>query len=109
MEPTMVQSAKLAVLAAINLSKDALHIHVGLLVYLTAIAMTRRPVGSLLPWSAVLITALMGETFDMRDDVATLGQWRWVDSAHDVVNTVLWPTILLMLAKTTHLLDPPPR
>ncbi|MCG2592892.1 hypothetical protein LZ009_08875 [Ramlibacter sp. XY19] len=101
METTAVQAIKLAIVAATGLSKDALHIYVGLAVFLVAAAASRRPVASWLPWIAVLAVALLGEAVDMRDDLLSIGHWRWAASLHDVLNTVFWPTVLMVLARAT--------
>ena len=88
METSLVQSAKLAVVAATGLSKDSLHVHIGLAVFLAVAVVARRPLGSLVPWAAVVLVAIAGEAFDLRDDVLSLGYWRWGASLHDLVNTV---------------------
>lgn len=95
-DTTFVQSAKLAVVAATGLSKDALHVHVGLLVYLAVAVITRRPMRSVIPWLAVLLVALTGEIIDLRNELAVVGHWRWSASVHDLVNTMLWPTVLFV-------------
>lgn len=54
-----------------------------------------------LPWLAgwlfVFILACAGEWVDRRDDMASFGYWRWQASAHDVLNTLFWPTVLTLL------------
>jgi hypothetical protein len=99
METSAVQSIKLAIVAAAGLSKDALHIYVGLAVFLVAAAVLRKPLRSSVPWFVVVVIAVAGEVLDMRDDVASLGYWRWDASLHDIINTLFWPTVLLLLAK----------
>ncbi|NMM26732.1 MAG: hypothetical protein HHJ12_05430 [Glaciimonas sp.] len=99
METSAVQSIKLAIVAATGLSKDALHIYVGLAGFLAMAAVLRKPLRSIVPWLVVVAIAVAGEMFDMRDDVASLGYWRWGASLHDILNTVFWPTVLLLLAK----------
>lgn len=91
-----MQSLKLAVVDATGLSKDALHIHVGLLVYVGTALLARRPLQSATPWMAVLLVALLGEAIDLRSEFAEVGQLRWAASVHDLVNTLLWPTALLV-------------
>lgn len=99
MESSAVQIIKLAIVAATGLSKDALHIYVGLMVFLGGVFVTRRPIGSLLPWLMVLVVAIAGELVDMRDDLVSIGYWRWLASTHDIVNTLVWPSVLLGLAR----------
>ncbi|CAB5696742.1 Uncharacterised protein [Delftia tsuruhatensis] len=104
MEPSTVQAVKLAIVAATGLSKDALHVYVGLATALAACALLRRPLGSWTPVLAVLAVAVGGELLDMRDDVASFGHWRWGASLHDVANTVFWPAVLCALARWTGVL-----
>jgi hypothetical protein len=99
MATSTVQSIKLAIVSATGLSKDALHIYVGLAVFLTVALFSKKGFASWRPWLVVLVIAVGGELLDMRDDFVSLGYWRWRASAHDVVNTCFWPTVLLVLAR----------
>lgn len=99
METSAFQAAKIAIVEALGLSKDALHVHFGLAIMLLAALALRRPVGSLLPWLAVLAAAVGGELWDAVDDIRMLGEWRTRASIRDLFNTLLWPTVLLGLAK----------
>ena len=96
MDAALVQSLKLAVVEATGLSKDALHVHVGLLVYVGTAILVRRPLQSATPWMAVLLVALLGEAIDLRSDLAETGHLRWGASFHDLINTLFWPTVLLV-------------
>ena len=104
METSAVQVVKLAIVAATGLSKDALHIYVGLAVFLIVAAVSKRSASSWLPWLVVFLVATLGELVDMRDDLLSLGHWRWSASLHDIINTILWPTVLLVLARATGVL-----
>ncbi|WP_298213587.1 hypothetical protein [Acidovorax sp.] len=106
METSTVQAAKLAIVAATGLSKDALHVYVGLTVFLIVAAISKKSVSSWRPWLAVLLVATFGELVDMRDDLLSLGYWRWSASLRDIVNTAFWPTVLLVLARATGVLAP---
>lgn len=94
METTAVQSLKLAIVSATGLSKDALHIYVGITVFLVAGLALRKYMNTFFPVAAVVAVACIGELLDMRDDINSLGYWRWGASLHDVVNTVFWPLVL---------------
>lgn len=96
MELSFVQSAKLAIVAATGLAKDALHIYTGLAVFLLVL-LWRRCSRTLLPLLAVLVVAVLGELLDRRDDLASLGRWRWKASLHDLINTLFWPAVLTLL------------
>ena len=105
METSAVQSIKLAIVTATGLSKDALHIYVGLAVFLAAAVVLHKPLRSIVPWLVIFAMAIAGEVLDMRDDIASLGYWRWGASLHDVLNTLFWPTVLLLIAKLGFLSD----
>jgi len=94
------QYLKLDLVAFTGLAKDALHIYVGLGVMFAAALIFRRPLSSPLPWLAVLAASCAGELLDMRDDLRTVGQWHWQGSVHDLWNTLFWPTVILVLART---------
>lgn len=100
METSTVQALKLAVISFSALSKDALHIYVGLTVFLMVALVHKRGLRSLWAVGAVLLVASLGELLDMRDDLVSLGQWRWRASLHDIVNTTVWPMVLWVLLRT---------
>jgi hypothetical protein len=106
MEPTAFQSFKLVILSATGLSRDALHIHLGLAAMLLAALVFRRTLRSPLPWCAALAACLLVEAADLRDDIAWYGYLRWGASAHDVVNTMVWPTLLLLAARFSRVFGP---
>ena len=99
-----VQALKLDIIGFTGLSKDALHVYVGLGVWLLAAALFRRSITTLRPWLAVLLVACVIEGFDAFDNWVELGHWRWKASLHDVINTLFWPTVLALLARFTRLL-----
>ncbi|HSW14055.1 MAG TPA: hypothetical protein VLI06_14515 [Solimonas sp.] len=94
-----LQDFKLIIISVTGLSRDALHIYVGLGVLLLAAFALRRPLRSALPWLITLAVALAVEWVDLRNDLATLGHLRWDESLHDIVNTMFWPTVLSLLAR----------
>jgi hypothetical protein len=98
------QHAKLALVAFAGLPKDALHIYVGLTVFLGAAALLRRPLSSLLPLAAVLLAALAGELWDVIDTWNAHRDVAWWRNWHDIWNTLFWPTALFLLARYTKLL-----
>lgn len=102
-ESAAVAESKLALIAATGLSKDALHVYVGLAAFVTVALLSRRPVRWLLPWMAALVVASTGEIVDLRYDLSKFGSWRWWASLHDVLNTMFWPTVLALLARYTAL------
>lgn len=94
------QQLKLAILDVINVSKDAAHMHVGLLVFVGVVVILRGRRSPWIAWSAAAIAAILLEVLDLRDDRASLGHFRWGASLHDIVNTLVWPTVLSVLPLT---------
>jgi hypothetical protein len=97
METSLVQAFKLVIVSATGLSKDALHIYAGLAIFLLAAVLTRDRTSMARPWCVVLLAAAVAEALDLRDDVASLGHWRWAASLHDVLNTMAWPSVFAVL------------
>ena len=87
--------------AATHLDMDALHVHAGVLLQLLAALLLRRSLASPWPWLVVFAGALANEAYDLHYET-----WpdpdrarQWAESAKDVVNTMLIPTVLLLLAR----------
>jgi len=99
METSTVQVLKEAIVSATGLSKDTLHVYIGLAVMFAAALVSRRPLRSFLPWLLVLAVAIAGELLDLRDDMICRGSWRWQMSLHDLANTVFWPGVMLLLSR----------
>jgi hypothetical protein len=90
---------KIHVLSFFNLSKDAMHIYIGLSAFLFWVLFSRKSLGSFKNLIPVLITAIFMETFDLRDDFTSFGHFRWSASLHDVLNTMFWPAVVILLLK----------
>jgi len=99
------QSAKHEIVNFLSISKDALHIHVGLAVFLLAAAVARKGLRSAVPLVAVIVVALAGELLDARDDFRRLGHWRYMASLSDFINTVCWPLGLWLLARYSRVMN----
>jgi hypothetical protein len=93
---------KLLLMGGTGLSKDALHIYVGLAVFL--LALTRWRIGSLPPLLTVLAVALAGEVWDLVDNIRTQVPMQWAGHFKDLWNTLFWPTAFTVLARFTPLL-----
>ena len=77
METSTAQSVKFTIVEVSHLLKDAIHIYLGLGVFVgTALVFRKQIQSSLVPWLAVLLVASLGEIVDMHDDIKTLGYWR---------------------------------
>jgi hypothetical protein len=98
------QQAKLWVAAWAGLPKDALHIYVGMAVFLLAAALLRAPLRSSRPLAAVLLAALAGEAWDIAETWRAGETVFWARNWHDVWNTCFWPAALTLLARYTRIL-----
>ncbi len=81
------------------MSKDAIHVHIGLLVFFLAVVFWRRGRLDYLSLLPVFFIAGVMEFLDLKDDWVSLGYLRLSASAHDLINTVLWPTIAVVASK----------
>lgn len=93
------QALKTDLLAATGLSKDALHVYIGLAIFVAVRLAWRRRGGWVLAWCTALAFALAGEWLDLRGE--TIRGALQPDSAHwhDIWNTMFWPTVLLAIGR----------
>ena len=99
------QQTKVALVQLLGLPRDALHIYVGLAIFLAAAALLRRPLGSWLPIAAVVAAALIGEAWDLVETRASGARPHYGRNWHDVWNTCFWPAALFVLARYTRVLS----
>jgi hypothetical protein len=83
------------IVVATGLSKDALHIHFALLIMSVVAAASRRPS---IAWTVTLLFQLANEVMDFLGP-ATEPDWL-ARAAHDVANTMFWPTIALIALRS---------
>ncbi|MCG8611796.1 MAG: hypothetical protein MI864_14810 [Pseudomonadales bacterium] len=62
-------------------------------------AISRQRLGQWGPWIAVMIMACAAEGLDFWDDINAYGSWRWKRSVHDIINTMVWPSLLLLIGR----------
>jgi hypothetical protein len=93
------QSMKHEIVQFASLSKDALHVYVGMGIYLIGSALAQKGLRSAFALLLVLCLGVIGELLDGRDDIRLHGHWRVMASLHDLVNTVFWPLALWLLAR----------
>jgi hypothetical protein len=80
----------------LHISKDALHIHLGLAIFFGLALLLRKSPASWLPWLGLLAFELLNEFIDgyhfraMQLDVDVPG------ALLDIGNTMLWPTLALI-------------
>ena len=94
---------KLWLIEQLGLAKDALHIYVALTLFFGAVLVFGWRLSSWRPWLLVLVAALAGEIWDIRDRLVSgvpidpRGTW------HDLWNTLFWPSVILLLARRTRM------
>ncbi len=94
-----LQQTKLAIVEHVHLAKDALHIYVALMVFFGSCLLLKWKAGQWKPWLAVLVAALIGEAWDIRDSLIYGTPIEFWENWHDVWNTMLVPTILMLAAR----------
>ncbi len=92
------EQVKNAIAVWTELERDALHIYAAILLQIGSAAVLRRSLASPLPWLAVFAAALANEALDMRRD-GIFEDWERAAALHDLWNSMLVPTILLLLAR----------
>lgn len=78
----------------LGISKDALHIHLGLAIFFALVVVLRRSPASILPWLGVLALQLANEALDLWHNGISAPEL--IGSLRDVVGTMLWPTAVLI-------------
>jgi hypothetical protein len=78
---------------------DALHVHVGVLAQLLAAAVMRRSIASPWPWLLLLTATAANEYYDLAFEIWPDRDYQFAESIRDSWNTMLIPTILLLLAR----------
>ncbi|HZF45771.1 MAG TPA: hypothetical protein VEZ26_05520 [Sphingomonadaceae bacterium] len=97
------QSAKLALVHFTGLERDALHIYVSLILFFGACLLLRWKAWQIWPVLLVLLAALIGELVDLHDQSELGMPLMWAESAKDVVNTCMVPTIVMLAARLSGL------
>ena len=86
--------------------EDLLHVHAGLVIFLVTALLFRRRMRSRMPVSLVWLFAVGNEVLDaMRPDASISPFEPWFD----ILNTVLWPTLLFAIARRVAKDDDPNR
>lgn len=82
-----------------DLSPDAMHIHGSFLLLFVIAAVLRRRPDNIWPWLMLLVIELVNEANDVfRPSMPTMRE-NWYVAGHDVLNTMFWPTVLLIFGR----------
>ncbi len=92
------EAIKAAIATWTELERDALHIYAAILIQLGSAALLRRTLASPWPWLVVLAFALANEWLDVHRD-NLIEEWEKAAALHDLWNTMLLPTLLLLVAR----------
>ena len=91
------EAAKNWLSSEFHVSHAVLHIHVGLAICLLTSLLLRRPLSSVLPWLVVVMLELANEASDFTRYYVSGWPWTATNTIEDIVNTLFWPTVLLVL------------
>ena len=80
----------------LGITKDALHIHLGLAIFVALIVILRRSPGSIIPWLGVLAFEVLNEVLDIFHWHAGAFSFEIGDAFKDVANTMFWPTVAMI-------------
>jgi hypothetical protein len=100
-----LQQIKWLLVEHLHLSKDSLHIYVAMTLFLGSAIILRWPLKSWKPWLLVLMVAIAGEVWDLRDSLTYGTRINLPANLKDVLNTIFWPTVLMLLARHTRVLQ----
>jgi hypothetical protein len=92
----MYAAAKRELSTSLGASEDLLHVHAGLLIFFVTALLLRRRMRSRLPIASVFLFALCNEVVDAFSPGSSGNRW---EPLADIANTVVWPTLLFLLAR----------
>lgn len=95
----MYNALKTQLAELLGVTKDALHIHIGLAIFLGVALVFRRSLASWIPWLALLAFELVNELMDIFHIHEGVIGFEVGDSMKDVLNTMFWPTVVPIAAR----------
>lgn len=96
---SLFQEQKLWLVTSADLSKDTLHVYLGMALFLLVRLVWRWRGGWFAAWLAVLAMACGGEWLDMTAEASRSAIQPDAAHWHDIWNTMFWPTILLLVGR----------
>ncbi len=91
------QSIKPIILGIFGVSKDAIHIHLGVFAFALSLYFSKK-----ITWEILIpsfIISVMMELLDLRDDYVYTNSINIMASLHDLVNTNLAPVVIFFILK----------
>jgi hypothetical protein len=89
---------KIMIVDATGLSRDALHVHIGLCLFIGLHIFLRLSLRNPLPWIALLLLTLGGEWSDLAYETWPDRGMQLGESFRDICNTMFQPTFIGLLA-----------
>jgi len=90
---------KLFIEHSVSIDHDALHVIVGVLVWLAMAAITRRPLSSIRPWLWLLAIIVWNETVDLWVEQWPDAGMQYGEGAKDLLLTMLLPSLLALAVR----------
>lgn len=90
---------KLFIEHSLSFSHDSIHILAGVLIWLAAGLLVKRPLSSWRPWLCVLVLILWNETVDLTLEVWPDAGWQYGESLKDLLLTMSVPTLLMVATR----------
>lgn len=99
MSISLLYEWRTAFLQLTQLSHDALLIYLGMLLFFLIAFFHQRQLKSNYAVWAVILAAVAFELFGARHDILDRGYWKVGSSLHDIVNMILMPLLIWLMAK----------
>ena len=93
------EALKFFLITITGLAKDALHIYVALAIFLGSCLVFGWKTHQWRPWLLSLFAAIMGEVWDIQGNLDKAQELRLWGNWHDLWNTMLVPTVLMILSR----------
>lgn len=90
------EAIKIAVATWVGIDDWLIHAQFGMIIFVLSAIAVRKPLGSLLPVTLVIVSEGLNEYLDRLN----YGSWRWPDTSRDLIFTIGWPFILFLCART---------
>lgn len=84
---------------SVAFSTDSLHVITGVVVFLVAAAIVRRPISSWRPWLVALLLTIMNEFSDLFIERWPHPGRQYGESVKDIILTMALPSLLLLSAR----------
>ena len=79
----------------LGLTPDALHVHVGVALMVVCTMILRTSYRNWRPWGIVLFIECVNEALDLMQPTGSV-ESNWPASQHDIINTMVAPTLILL-------------